>query len=279
MKKRTVVVVFCVLVALAMTLNAQEPGPKVDSQRHPELPTTRTKAPISQTHRDLDWQAPKRWVHVDTVDPKKALLFENARRAWLAVLHQDGQVLGDGRPLFWQARGGPVYTYFTFYPFRRWAEMDTRAEMIDQMEKVVGEEAVKTYDLGDAALVPPHYSQIWRRVPRSDITSSGSASLTEVTNGVPRSRLRELGGVRAVLEGRSRDPRRAKIPSCLQGLFQRLWQQPRGIHPDVAGTRRGPVPGGSDSAGSFATGLGHPEKHCSPRIHREGLSFAKIHGD
>jgi|GEM_PF-2242456 len=140
-------------------------------------------AQTPKSHLDLDWQAPRRWVHVDNVDPQKVQLFENSRKGWLATLHQDGQVLGDGRPLFWHARArtGAVQTYLTLYPFRLWADLDARNEMIVQTEKVVGEEAVKTYDLGDDALVPPHYSQIWRRLETSDIAWSGSDSLTELS--------------------------------------------------------------------------------------------------
>lgn len=193
MKKSKIVMVLCVLLTLAVTLRAQEPAPGAVSLPRPELPAPHATAQVPQSHRDLDWQAPKRWVHIDTVDPQKVQIFENARKTWLVTLRKNGQLLGDGRPLFWQTRGGAVYTYFTFYPFRRWAEMDTRGEMIDQTEKVVGADAVKTYDLGDAALVPPHYSQIWRRVAGSDITWSGSASLTEVTAAVGRMELHEVG--------------------------------------------------------------------------------------
>jgi hypothetical protein len=193
MKSSILVMVLGVSVTLAITLGGQEPGPGVNGQPPAEKGAAPVKAQIGQSHRDLDWQAPKRWVHIDTVDPKKAMIFENARKGWLATLRKDNQVLGDGRPLFWQARGGAVYTYFTFYPFKRWADMDTRGDMIEQTQKVVGEEAVKTYDLGDAALVPPHNSQIWRRVPSFDIAGPGGVPLTEVTAGVGRMEFHEVG--------------------------------------------------------------------------------------
>jgi hypothetical protein len=149
-------------------------------------------AQTPQSHLDLDWQAPRRWVHIDNVDPQKAQLFENARKGWLAVLHKDGRLLGDGRPLFWHARAGAVQTYFTLYPFRLWADLDARSEMIDRTNKAVGDEAVKTYDLGDAALVPPHCSQIWRRLAASDITWAGSDSLTELTAAVGRLEIHQI---------------------------------------------------------------------------------------
>lgn len=156
------------------------------------LLATHPAAQTLQSHLDLDWQGPRRWVHIDNVDPQKAQLFENSRKGWLAALHQDGRLLGDGRPLFWHARAGTVQTYFTLYPFRLWADLDARNEMIDRTNKVVGEEAVKTYDLGDAALVPPHCSQIWRRLAASDITWSGSDSLTELTAAVGRLEVHQI---------------------------------------------------------------------------------------
>ncbi|MGD1047319.1 MAG: hypothetical protein ABR899_01040 [Candidatus Krumholzibacteriaceae bacterium] len=156
------------------------------------LLASRPAAQTTQSHLGLDWQAPRRWVHIDNVDPQKAQLFENSRKTWLAALHRDGRVLGDGRPLFWYARAGTVQTYFTLYPFRLWADLDARSEMIDQTNKIVGEEAVKTYDLGDAALVPPHCSQIWRRLAASDITWSGVDSLTEFTAAVGRLEVHQI---------------------------------------------------------------------------------------
>jgi hypothetical protein len=144
------------------------------------------------THRNLDWEATRRWVHIDNVDPAKAELFENSRRTWLAALTRDGQKLGDGRPLFWHARSGKVQTYFTLYPFNKWAEMDARGEMITQTNATVGEQAVTTYDLGDAALVPPHCSQIWRRAEAADIAWAGNDSLTEVSAPVGRLEIHQV---------------------------------------------------------------------------------------
>ncbi len=133
------------------------------------------------THRDLDWSGPWRWVHIDNVDAAQAAVFESARHGWLQELERDGVQLGDGRPLFWSARGDGVDTYLTFYPFTRWNDLDVRGEMVTQTQAVVGEEAVKTYDTGDAALVPPHMSQIWRRRPAKDVVCAATDSLTEVT--------------------------------------------------------------------------------------------------
>ena len=125
------------------------------------------------THRDLDWSGSWRWVHIDNVDAAQASVFESARHGWLQVLERDGVRLGDGRPLFWSARGDSVDTYLTFYPFTRWVDLDTRGEMVQHTQEVVGEEAVKAYDAGDAALVPPHMSQIWRRRPAADVVWAG----------------------------------------------------------------------------------------------------------
>lgn len=133
------------------------------------------------THADLDWSGPWRWVHIDNVDAAQVSVFESARQGWLQVLERDGVRLGDGRPLFWSARGDGIDTYLTFYPFTSWVDLDTRGEMVKHTQEVVGEEAVTTYDTGDAALVPPHLSQIWRRRPATDVVCAGTDSLTEVT--------------------------------------------------------------------------------------------------
>ncbi len=82
-----------------------------------------------QTHRDLDWSAPRRWVHVDIVLEDKVALFERARLEWLSALRVGDSLLGDGRALFWCAKGDGVQTYFTFYPFRAMAELDDRVRM------------------------------------------------------------------------------------------------------------------------------------------------------
>ncbi len=133
------------------------------------------------THRDLDWSGPWRWVHIDNVDQTQVSVFEGARHGWLEVLRRDGVRLGDGRPLFWSARGEGVDTYLTFYPFADWADLDVRGEMVKRNQEIVGQEAVKTYDAGDAALVPPHMSQIWRRRAAADVTCAATDSLTERT--------------------------------------------------------------------------------------------------
>jgi hypothetical protein len=148
------------------------------------------------THRDLDWSGPWRWVHIDNVDAAQVAVFESARHGWLQVLERDGVRLGDGRPLFWSARGEGVDTYLTFYPFTTWVDLDTRGEMVTHTQEVVGEEAVKTYDSGDAALVPPHMSQIWRRRVAADVVWAGTDSLTELTARRGRFERRQVDWVR-----------------------------------------------------------------------------------
>jgi hypothetical protein len=150
------------------------------------LLTIPVKAQSPPSHLDLDWQAPRRWVHVDNVDPQKVQLFEGTRKTWLSELRQESRLLGDGRPLFWCAQSPDAYTYFTLYPFRSWADLDARADMAGHTKKVVGDEAVKAYDSCDDALIPPHYSQIWRRDKESDIVWSGTDSLTELSAAVGR---------------------------------------------------------------------------------------------
>ncbi len=139
-----------------------------------------------QSHRDLDWEAPRRWVHVDNVDPRKAALFERARLEWLSALQKGDSLLGDGRALFWYAKGKRVHTYFTFYPFRNWADIDARVKMVEATNKIVGKDALDRYDTGDSGLVSPHYSQVWRRSNDDDIVWSGTEQLSELTAAVGR---------------------------------------------------------------------------------------------
>jgi hypothetical protein len=142
-------------------------------------------SPLS--HRDLDWQAPNRWVHVDNLDTLKAPLFVEARLGWLAVLRTDDGLLGDGRALFWEAStaaGGR--TFFSFYPFDRWSDLDVRREMILRTQGIVGDGAVATYDAGDVALISPHYSQVWRRARDLDVAAPAVAHLDELTAAAGR---------------------------------------------------------------------------------------------
>jgi hypothetical protein len=104
-------------------------------------------------------------VHVDHVDPALVDRFEGARRRWLDTI--DG--LPDGRPLFWAGTDGDALVYFTFYPYEQWSDLDARRAAIDRTERRVGEAAVDDYDSGDAALVPPHLSQLWRRLRDLDV--------------------------------------------------------------------------------------------------------------
>lgn len=150
------------------------------------------RAETLATHRELDWSGPWRWVHFDHVDAHRYAEFENARIAWKAALQHEGVVLGDGRPLFWSTRGDSVRTYLTFYPFRVWADLDARAAMAQHTDELVGEAAVNAYDAGDAPLLPPHGSEIWRRRDSSDIVWEGTSSLTELTANAGRLERREI---------------------------------------------------------------------------------------
>ncbi|MFZ1682814.1 MAG: hypothetical protein WAU88_01675 [Candidatus Zixiibacteriota bacterium] len=138
------------------------------------------------SHADLDWTAPYRWVHIDNVDPKTYMAFESARKEWLKALTKDGKLLGDGRPLFWSSTAPDANTYFTFYPFKAWADMDARNKMAVETKRLVGDSADKQYDSGDSTLIPPHGSEIWRRVADADIVCEGTDSLTDMTAGVGR---------------------------------------------------------------------------------------------
>lgn len=145
-------------------------------------------APVS--HGDLDWQAPSLWVHVDNLDPAKVAQFEAARHGWLSVLRRpDGTLLGDGRALFWEADGRAFYS---FYPFAGWPAFEERRLMVTATQETVGKGAVADYDAGDAALVSPHYSQMWLRSPDWDVATTATAALTEVTAAVGRLEVHDI---------------------------------------------------------------------------------------
>jgi hypothetical protein len=138
-------------------------------------------AATPSTHAALDWSAPNRWVHVDNIAKGRLEVFETARHGWLQALRQGDSLLADGRPLFWGHRAPEPGTYFTFYPFRRFGELDARRDAVRATQAVVGKEALARYDSADSVLVAPHYSQIWRRSADDDYVPAGSESCTELT--------------------------------------------------------------------------------------------------
>lgn len=146
-------------------------------------------APVAGT---LDWSAPHRWVHVDTVGRDGVALFEGARLRWLKALRAGAAPLPDGRPLFWSGDHEGLRTYLTFSPFGEIAELDARGRLVAETQARLGEQAVKDYDSGDAALVPPHYTQIWRRQPDDDFVSPVAGELTELTAAHARLQLLQL---------------------------------------------------------------------------------------
>ena len=127
----------------------------------------------------LDWGAPHRWVHVDTVPQAGVPVFEGARQRWLKVLRRDA--LPDGRALFWSGDRAGVRTYLTFYPFKEWGDLDARSRRVTETQTKVGPEAVADYDSADSVLVQPHYTQVWSRRPADDFVSPLAGELTELT--------------------------------------------------------------------------------------------------
>jgi hypothetical protein len=127
----------------------------------------------------LDWGAPHRWVHLDTVPEAGVPVFEGARQRWLKTLRRDG--LPDGRALFWSGDRAGRRTYLTLYPFREWGELDARSRRASETQAKVGPEAVADYDSADSVLVQPHYTQVWSRRPGDDFVSPLAGELTELT--------------------------------------------------------------------------------------------------
>lgn len=208
-------------------------------------------ATVPTTHAGLDWKAPNLWVHVDNLDAGKALLFENSRLGWLKALRQGDTLLGDGRALFWQARKSPAgQTFFSFYPFADWPAFEARRQMIVHTQEVVGKEAVTAYDAGDAALVSPHYSQVWRRAPDFDITTAATAPLNELIAAVGRLEIHDIDITRwDEYESAWRDLasclHQAKYPlacRCFRGSFGRGEYQVWWLAPDAATYQAAPAP-------------------------------------
>ncbi|MBZ5638620.1 MAG: hypothetical protein LAO51_07670 [Acidobacteriia bacterium] len=130
----------------------------------------------------LDWTASQRWIHVDTVPSEKVSVFESARVEWLRELNAHAPPLADGRALFWSADRGAVTTYFTFYPFAKWSDLTARGAMIEATNAAVGKDALSRYDdRSDAALVPPHRSEIWVVRPDFAFEADPSRPLDETT--------------------------------------------------------------------------------------------------
>jgi len=128
----------------------------------------------------LDWDAPWVQVHIDHVRSSGSETFEGARRQWLARLRADGGSRADGRPLFFSGDSADGRVYLTFYPFAAWADLDRRTSAKQRVEARLGAAAVADYDGGDAALVPPHHSEIWMRLADGDLVpAAGPRSLVD----------------------------------------------------------------------------------------------------
>lgn len=145
------------------------------------LAVTGAHAGALSTHASIDWSAPYRWVHVDNVAPDRGPVFESARAGWLQALRQGDSLLADGRPLFWGHRAKERSTYYTFYPFAHFSDLDARGAAARATQAAVGREALQRYDSGDSVLVAPHYTEIWRRSAEDDYVPEDGASWTERT--------------------------------------------------------------------------------------------------
>lgn len=98
-----------------------------------------------------------RTVHVDSVEPGLVGQFEEARRAWLAVLASSRT--SDARGVFLQVGD---YTFLTLRPFATFSELDGRGQARARALAVVDPASRKRYDeRTDATLVFPHRNEIW----------------------------------------------------------------------------------------------------------------------
>ena len=117
-------------------------------------------------------EAPRRRVHIDHLDPAKVGQFEQARKDWVAWIaaHHVADPWG-GTML--QVGGS---TFLTVRSFTTWAELDAKPT------GTLDPKAQKLYnDRSDAALVPPHHSEIWVREPELDHAAIEPAGFGTIT--------------------------------------------------------------------------------------------------
>jgi hypothetical protein len=121
------------------------------------LPASCAAPPRAAAPPVADAPAVYRSVHIDTLTPAKADVFEGARREWVDALKRANT--SDGRGLFVQVEPDRFYT---IRPFATFGSFDTRGAEIEKSLKRVPKEASDRYDRGDAALAFPHASEIWK---------------------------------------------------------------------------------------------------------------------
>jgi hypothetical protein len=104
-------------------------------------------------------EPPRRRVHIDHLDPAKVGQFEQARKDWVAWIAAHHVTDPWGGTML-QVGGS---TFLTIRSFTTWAELDAKPT------GTLDPKAQKLYnDRSDAALVPPHHSEIWMREPELD---------------------------------------------------------------------------------------------------------------
>jgi len=109
-------------------------------------------------------------VHEDTLAAEHAGEFEAARRDWVATLHAANAT--DQRGTFFEIVG---VGFWTMRPFTRFADLDDRAAQRKRALAAVPADALARYDArSDAALAPPHASEIWERDDGVGYTPAGA---------------------------------------------------------------------------------------------------------
>ena len=125
---------------------------------HRGTSSTREAVPTSALARAS--KAPPRFrvVHIDKLEPSKTNLFERARREWLETLLARG--VSDGRGHFFQIRD---FGFLTLRLFDSFTDLEHIRKERGSVADPVDRASRERYDLGDAALVAPHRSEIWQR--------------------------------------------------------------------------------------------------------------------
>jgi hypothetical protein len=114
----------------------------------------------------------RRRVHIDHVDAAKVTQFETARKDWVAWITEH-HVPDPWGGTFLQVGGT---TFLTVRSFTMWAELDAKSAA-----KLDAKAQAAYNDRSDAALVPPHHSEIWVRDPDLDLGAKEVAGYGRIT--------------------------------------------------------------------------------------------------
>jgi hypothetical protein len=175
----------------------------------------------------------RRLVHVDHVDPAKAMQFEEARRQLLAVYA--AQSINEGTTTLIETKDDEERPEFlSLRPFGAYAEIDRLNDAAAARAAAIGKELDRLDAMTHATLVPPHANEIWlvhqdlsylpAGAPREGDASA--ARLVEEVVAPPTGEEYEAavkGVTEALARAKSRVARLAFTSSYGTGSYVTLW--------------------------------------------------------